>query len=104
MRFRVVPTDEAREDLIRLTDALLERAQTTPDLDRACMAIQAVQDAVEALSDSALRCRKTGDGHDPFLRELVIPFGSSGYLALFEIVGDTVVVAAIRHQLEDDYH
>ena len=49
-------------------------------------------------------CRKTGDGRDPFLRERVIPFGNAGCPALFEIVGDAVAVAAIRHQREDDHH
>jgi plasmid stabilization system protein ParE len=35
----------------------------------------------------------------------VINFGSAGYVALFEIVGDsTVIIGAIRHQREDDYH
>ena len=39
------------------------------------------------------------------LRELVIPFGASGYVALFEIVeSDRVIVGAVRHQREDDYH
>ena len=39
------------------------------------------------------------------LRELIIPFVRSGYVALFEIVDSTlVVIAAVRHQLEDDYH
>jgi ParE toxin of type II toxin-antitoxin system, parDE len=38
------------------------------------------------------------------VRELVIPFGHDGYVALFEIMDDrTVVVAAVRHQREDDY-
>jgi len=41
----------------------------------------------------------------PFLRELVIPFGGTGYVALSEIAGNsTVVIAAVRHQREDDYH
>jgi hypothetical protein len=36
---------------------------------------------------------------------LIIPFGRSGYVALFEIEGPSdVVVAAVRHQLEEDYH
>jgi plasmid stabilization system protein ParE len=35
----------------------------------------------------------------------VIAFGSSGYVALFEIVDDkTVIIGAVRHQREDDYH
>jgi plasmid stabilization system protein ParE len=39
------------------------------------------------------------------LRELVISFGSSGYLALYHLdeVFDEVVVLAVRHQKELDY-
>jgi hypothetical protein len=36
---------------------------------------------------------------------LIIPFGRSGYVALFEIENNSTVAAvAVRHQLEDDYH
>ena len=36
---------------------------------------------------------------------LIISFGHSGYVALFETVDTTdVVVSAVRLQLEDDYH
>ena len=39
------------------------------------------------------------------LRELIIPFGNSGYVALFEIeTGGHVTILALRHQREDDYH
>jgi hypothetical protein len=39
------------------------------------------------------------------LRELIIAFGASGYVALFEIDGaETVTVLAVRQQCEDDYH
>ena len=51
-------------------------------------------------------CRKAlgGDGN-PFMRELIIPSGSSGYVALFEIENrETVTVLAVRHQGEEDYH
>ena len=39
------------------------------------------------------------------LRELVIDFGASGYLALyrFEPALDTVTILAVKHQREDDY-
>ena len=39
------------------------------------------------------------------LRELVIDFGSSGYLALylFECTLDAVTILAIKHQREDGY-
>ena len=41
---------------------------------------------------------------NPFIRELVIPFGSGGYVALFEIDDkDNVTLLAIRHQREEDY-
>lgn len=104
MRFIVQTTDSAKEDLELLTDALLERAETAADFDYAMIAVQAIGSAIGGLARSALRCRKAGDGHDPFLRELVIPFGHTGYIALFEVVGDMVLVAAIRHQREDDYY
>lgn len=40
-----------------------------------------------------------------FLRELIIAFGASGYVALFEIDdASTVTVLAVRHPREDDYH
>ena len=42
---------------------------------------------------------------NPFIRELNIPFGRTGYVALFEVVDSTtVIIGAIRHQREDDYH
>jgi hypothetical protein len=48
-------------------------------------------------------CRKVGP--NPRERELMIPSGSSGYVALLEIVGEReVALCAVRHQREDDYH
>ena len=42
---------------------------------------------------------------DQALRELIIPFGRAGYVALFEIENESIVaVVAVRHQLEDEYH
>jgi plasmid stabilization system protein ParE len=35
-------------------------------------------------------------------RELIVPFGGSGQVVLFEIHGDDVVVGAVRHQREED--
>jgi hypothetical protein len=38
---------------------------------------------------------------NPAQRELIIPFGNSGYVALYEIVSTSkVVVLAVRHQGE----
>ena len=105
MSFRVRLTREAEADLERLFDFVLERElmRADGDLELAEQAITAIRAGVATLNTSPFTCRKLGTS--PFLRELIIPFGRSGYVALFEIVGTKdVVVAAVRHQLEDDYH
>lgn len=40
----------------------------------------------------------------PGYRELVIGFSHYGYVALYRMNGNTVIIVAIRHQLEADYH
>lgn len=103
MSFVVRYSASARDDLARLYDYLLDRTTTVEDLDLAEQALGAIAGAVESLRHSPFICRKAGDG--PFLRELLIPFGRSGYVALFEIEdASTVTILAVRHQLEDDYH
>ena len=105
MSFRVRLTREAEADLERLFDFVMERelARDGGNLELAEQAIVAIRAGVATLKTSPFTCRKVGQS--PFLRELIIPFGHSGYVALFEIVDPTdVVVSAVRHQLEDDYH
>jgi len=93
----------ARDDLERLYDYLLDRATTVEDLDLAEQALGAIAGAVERLSHAPFICRKAGA--DPFLREVLIPFGRSGYVALFEVEdASTVTILAVRNQFEDDYH
>jgi plasmid stabilization system protein ParE len=103
--YRVVLTAEAEEDLLRLFDFLVERegARDGGDVDLARRALDAIKDAFKLLEQFPFTCRKVGAS--TFLRELVIPFGNTGYVALFEILDrQTVAIAAIRHQREDDYH
>ena len=106
MSYRVKLTQEAEDDLIRLYDFILERELqrlSTSDLDMAEKALNAIEDGFPSLSRSPFTCRKADQS--PFLRELIIPFGRSGYVALFEIVDSTlVVIAAIRHMVENDYY
>lgn len=105
MSFRVRLTREADADIERLFDFVLERelARDAGDLDLAQDAVAAIRAGVATLKSSPFTCRKASSS--PFLRELVIPFGRSGYVALFEIEdAASVVVVAVRHQLEDDYH
>jgi plasmid stabilization system protein ParE len=103
--FRVRFTREAQADLERLFDFVLERelARDGADLAMPERALLAIRAGVATLKTSPFTCRKAGQS--PFLRELIIPFGRTGYVALFEIEGAAdVVVTALRHQLEDDYH
>ena len=103
MSFKVRLTREA--DLDRLFEFVLEREATREggDLALAERALTALRAGIATLKSSPFTCRKAGQS--PFLRELIIPFGRSGYVALFEIEdASNVVVVAVRHQLEDDYH
>lgn len=102
--FAVRYTDAARDDLLRLFDFLLERAQTADDFEFAQRAIDAVAEAVERqLGRTPFIFRKAGSS--PFLRELIIPFGHAGYVVLYEVRdASTVDILAVRHQREDDYH
>lgn len=96
---------EAQDDLLRLLDYLLERelASATGDMSTVDRAMQAIADGVRLLEFSPFSCRKAQD--DPLVRELVIPFGACGYVALFKIVdAHTVLIGAVRHQREEDYH
>lgn len=105
MIYTVLFSAAADEDLQRLFDFALQREleSESGDLDIPERALQAIKDGIGFLTSSPFACRKVGDS--PFVRELVITFGSSGYVALFEIVDNsTVIIGAIRHQREDDYH
>lgn len=104
MTFSVQFTREAQEDLERLFDFIIERelASPTGDLEIAERALEAIRSGIQTLQTAPFTCRKAGKS--PFLRELVISFGSTGYVALFEIASvREVVIVAVRHQREDDY-
>jgi len=103
--FQVQFTRAAQEELERLFDFIIERelASTTGDLEIADRALEAIRTGIQTIQTSPFTCRKASNS--PFLRELVIPFGSSGYVALFGIASvREVVIAAVRHHLEDDYY
>lgn len=103
MRFSVRLTRGALEDLRRLEDFLVEQALEHGDFDLPVRAVDAIRREMRILETNPYTCRKVGS--NPLERELVIPFGASGYVALFEILSDhEVVVSAFRHQREDDYH
>lgn len=103
MSFAVRYSAAARDDLARLYEYLIDRAATIEDLELAEQALGAIAVAMDSLKRTPFICRKADE--DPFLRELLIPFGNSGYVALFDIEdAKTVTILAVRHQREDDYH
>lgn len=106
MSYRVRLTPQAQADLERLFDFVLERELAREgggDLDLAQRALDAIHAGIQTLRSSPFTCRKAAAS--PFLRELVISFGHTGYVALFEVLDQAeVAIAAVRHQREDDYH
>jgi len=44
-------------------------------------------------------------GAGRFVRDLIVPFGGSSYVALLQIEDESQVTGlAVRHQFEQDYH
>jgi plasmid stabilization system protein ParE len=101
MSYTVRLTEEAQADLLRLYDFLL--AQDPDMIHVAESALENITRAFKFLREFPFSCRKPSP-HHPYIRELIIPFGSTGYVALFEIEPDGfVTILAVRHQRESDY-
>jgi plasmid stabilization system protein ParE len=104
MTFKVEFTPEADADLDRLFDFLLDRAETVEQAMRAYEAVDAIRIAANShLSTTPYSYRKVGQR--PTLRELIIPFGSTGYVLRFDVrTPELVLVIGARHQREEDFH
>ncbi len=99
MRYRLRFTPEAKADLERLFRFMAEQ-----DFVAASHALEVIDSAWSLLEQFPFSCRKPDESR-PLLRELVISFGRSGFVALFEIDAEqSVTVLAVRHQREDDYY
>jgi plasmid stabilization system protein ParE len=103
-RYAVTLLQEAVADLRRLEDYAIERelASKTPDWTTPQRALDAIREGMRVLSGSPCSCRRAelGNGRS---RELIVPIDGTGYVVPFEVVGDNVVVGAVRHQREEDY-
>jgi len=101
VNYKVRYTLAAKEDLKRLFTFLAER-----DYQAAVQARKIIAASMQILQQFPFSCRKTDDErNNHFLRELLIPFGNTGYVALFEIEDEqTVTIISVRHQREEDYH
>lgn len=98
--YRIEFEKQAIEDLKRLHGFLLEAASEYAD-----QALDRIHESFKTLEIIPHSCRKADIQSDRNLRELIIDQGRSGYLALFEIRSDgCVLILAVRHQRENDYH
>ena len=93
---QVVYSENALANLERAFDFLAEH-----DPQAAAGAASAICEAVDTLSNHPLIGRTVAGE----LRELVISYGKTGYMALYHFlpVQDQVRILAIRHQRELDY-
>jgi plasmid stabilization system protein ParE len=105
MSYTVEFTPGAWQDLLRLYAFLLERAQVVEDLQLAERALDAIVTATEVHLSQTPQIYRKAAGSNGLRRELLVPFGSTGYVVLYEIAGPAkVVVLAVRHQREEDYN
>ena len=89
--------ETARGDIERLYLFLAE--QNIPAAEAALIALDKAWGFLRSFPFSTRKAAA-----DPLLRELLIPFGRAGYVALYEITdGATITILAVRHQREDDY-
>jgi plasmid stabilization system protein ParE len=93
---RVIYSQRASQDLIRLYQFLAEKNPTA-----ALRAITTIRDSISSLQSMP----KMGRPIEKGLREWIIDFSSSGYVALYDLheITDELVVLAIKHQKEDGY-
>lgn len=93
---KIAYSQNALANLARAFELLLEHDQET-----AIASAAAIREAVELLANHPMIGRRVAGE----LRELVISYGKTGYVALYRFIPahDLVRVLAVRHQRELDY-
>jgi plasmid stabilization system protein ParE len=65
--------------------------------------------AIKAIRDKALlleqfpNAGRPADDMEPEYRELLVPFGGAGYVLVYEVLGNSVYILALKHQKEAGY-
>lgn len=94
---------EALAELRRLEDFAIERefVSETPDWATPQRALDAIREGMRLLSWSACTCRgaELGNGRS---RELIVPFGGTGCIVVFETIDARVLLGAVRHLRAED--
>lgn len=94
---QIIYTPRALADLIRLRDFL-----KTKNLEASTRAVANIKLAIQK---SAVQPERFSPVQDLiYYREIIIVFGSRGYVARFHHEpGSDIVIVRIKHQLEDDF-
>jgi plasmid stabilization system protein ParE len=94
---QIIYTETAIADLVRLRDFLKTRS---PEASKRAVSI--IRKAIENASVFPERFRPVPDLMD--YREIIIDFGSSGYIARFRYEqGGDIYIVRIKHQIENEY-
>jgi len=93
---RIAWTHAALADLDRLESFLWQASPVSAE-----RAITAILDATELLQQFPEAGRPSAD-LDPDHRELLLPFGNSGYVVGYGVYRGTVEILSVRHMREDD--
>jgi hypothetical protein len=97
----VLLTCEAVTNLQLLEGFLVDIAMEQGEFDLPGRSGDATRNEMRVLETNPCTCRKLSSNR--LERELIIPYGRAGHVALFEIVSEVeVVVSALRHQREGD--
>ncbi len=75
---------------------------TEKNEDAAIAAIKAIRDKA-ILLENYPNAGRPADDLEPEQRELLVPFGVSGYVLLYRIEKNIVYILAVRHQREVGY-
>ncbi|HEX5372496.1 MAG TPA: type II toxin-antitoxin system RelE/ParE family toxin [Aquabacterium sp.] len=94
---RLIWSPQALRDVQRLY-----RFLAVHNLDAAKRAIKAIRQELKVLGHQPAIGRPMQD-MEPEYREWLIDFGDGGYVALYRLAGDEVVILAVRHQREVGY-
>lgn len=66
-------------------------------------AIKAIREKV-LLLEQFPNAGRPADDMEPECRELLVPFGGAGYVLVYEVLGDSVYILALKHQKEAGYY
>ena len=102
--FRAAAIEQLKVWADRSGATVVARGQGADAAGVAYEAVEALRNAASShLSTSPYSYRRVGQR--PTLRELIVPFGSTGYVLRFDIrTPELVLVIGARHQREEDFH